>query len=118
MEITGTVVDQATGNAIPNVTIWEIAPDGRSAEIVGYSDMSGKYDVFINNQGSTINYVTDGYTGLTLPASQVLLSDQVLLQKDGSVSAKLTLSGIPAWVWLVLAGLGIFFIGDGKRKHG
>jgi hypothetical protein len=117
MELTGSVVDQANGNYIPNVTIWEIAPDGRSAEIIGYSDAAGKYDVFLNNANSNINYVVDGYTGLNIPAGQALLSDQVLLQKDGSVSAKLTLSGVPSWLWVLLAGIGIFFLSDNK-KHG
>jgi hypothetical protein len=115
MELTGTVVDQANGQSIPNVTIWEIAPDGRSAEIVGYSDASGKYDVFLNSSASNINFVTDGYTGLNIPAGQALLSDQVLLVKDGTLQAKFTLSGVPAWVWLLVAGVGIFLIGDKKN---
>jgi hypothetical protein len=40
----------------------------------------------------------------------------VLLAKDGALSAKFTLSGMPAWIWVLLAGIGIFFLGDGKRK--
>jgi hypothetical protein len=116
MELTGTVVDQANGKPIANVTIWEIAPDGRSAEIIGYSDGAGKYDVYINSSASNINFVTDGYTGTNIPAGQALLSDQVLLAKDGALSAKFTLSGMPAWIWVLLAGIGIFFLGDGKRK--
>jgi hypothetical protein len=117
MELTGTVVDQANGNTLANVTIWEIAPDGRSAEIIGYTDGSGKYDVFVNNAGSNINFVTDGYTGTNIPAGQALLSDQVLLVKDGTVQAKFTLSGMPAWVWVFLAGIAVFFIGDGKKRR-
>jgi hypothetical protein len=115
MEITGTVVDQATGKPLANVTIWEIAPDGQSAEVVGFSGNDGSYDVNINNAGSDVNFVSDGYQGTSIPASQALLSDQVLLAADSSVTAKLTLSGIPAWVWVLLAGLGIYFIGEGKK---
>lgn len=117
MEITGQVVEQATGKPVAGVTIWEISPDGQNAEVVGFAGPDGKYDVNINNAGSMVNFVQDGYTGLAIPTSQALLSDQVLLQKDGSVSAKLTLSGVPAWVWMLLAGIGIFFISDGKNKR-
>jgi hypothetical protein len=115
MEITGSVADQTTGKPLVNVTIWEISPDGQSAGVVGFTDGSGKYDVNISNPGSTVNYVIDGYTGTTIPASQAALSDQILLAPDGSVSATLSLSGIPAWVWVLLAALGIYFVGDGKK---
>ena len=115
MEITGVVTDQATGKPLANVTIWEIQPDGQSAEVVGFSGNDGSYDVNINNAGSDVNFVIDGYQGTSIPASQALLSDQVLLAKDGSVTAKLTLSNIPAWVWVLLAALGIYFINDGKK---
>lgn len=117
MEITGTVVDQATGIVLANVTIWEILPDGQSAEVIGFTDNSGKYDVNVNNAGSDINFVQDGYQGTSIPASQALLSDQVLLAKDSSVTAKLTLSGLPSWIWLLLAGLGIYFITDGTKRR-
>lgn len=116
MELTGKVVDQANGNGLANVTIWEISPDGQAAQVVGFSDNAGKYDVNINNAGSNLNFVQDGYLGVNIPASQALLSDQVLLQKDGSVSAKFTLSGLPAWVWYLLAAVGIYYIADGKKK--
>jgi hypothetical protein len=115
MELTGKVVDQANGQPIAGVQIWEIDPTGQNAQAVGFSGVDGSYDVFINNAGSTVNFVIDGYTGTVIPASQAMLSDQVLLAKDGSVSAKLTLSGVPAWVWLLLAGIGIFYF-DGHRK--
>jgi hypothetical protein len=117
MEVTGKVVDQANGNALVNVTIWEISPDGQNAEVIGFSGPDGKYDVNVRNAGSTINYVTDGYTGVSIPTSQALLSDQVLLAKDGSVTAKLSLSGFPAWLWLLVAGFGIYLITD-RKKHG
>jgi hypothetical protein len=116
MEITGTAVDQATGAALNNVTIWEILPDGQSAEVIGFTDSAGKYDVNVSNAGSDINFVLDGYQGTSIPASQALLSDQVLLQKSNTVTAKLSLSGFPAWVWLLLAGLGIYYITDGTKR--
>lgn len=116
MEITGSVADQSTGKTLANVTIWEISPDGQNANVIGFTNGSGAYDVNVENAGSDVNFVTDGYTGVSIPASQAALSDQVLLAPDGSVSAKLTLSGVPAWIWIVLAALGIYFIGDGKPK--
>ena len=116
MEISGSVADQSTGKTLANVTIWEISPDGQSAGVVGFTDASGKYDVDIQNTGSNVNFVVDGYTGVAIPASQAALSDQILLPPDGSVSAKLTLSGVPAWLWVLLAALGIYFVGDGKKK--
>lgn len=117
MEITGSVADQSTGKTLANVTIWEISPDGQNANVVGFTDGSGKYDVNVENPGSDVNFVIDGYTGISIPASQAALSDQVLLAPDGSVTAKLTLSGVPAWVWILLAALGIYFVnGDKKLK--
>jgi hypothetical protein len=115
MEITGSVADQTTGKALVNVTIWEISPDGQNANVVGFSDTNGAYDVNVENPGSDVNFVIDGYTGVSIPASQAALSDQVLLAPDGSVYAKITLSGIPSWVWVLLAALGIYFVSDGKK---
>ena len=116
MEIKGTVIDQGTGKPLANVTIWEIDPDGQAASVVGFSGGDGSYDVDIENPSSNVNFVSDGYTGTNIPASQAVLSDQVLLAKDGSVSAKLTLSGVPAWVWVILAAVGVWFVSDGKKK--
>jgi hypothetical protein len=116
MELTGTVVDQSTGLPIANVQIWEIDPDGQAASVIGYSDPKGNFDVQVTSASSSINFAQDGYTGVALPFAQAQNSDQVLLQPDGSVSAKITLSGIPSWVWVALAFVGIFFIGDGKKK--
>ena len=116
MELTGTVVDQSTGKPLANVTIWEIDPDGQAASVIGFSAANGSYDVDVSDPNSNINFVTDGYTGTNIPAAQAVLSDQVLLAKDGSVTAKFTLSGVPSWVWVLLAGLGIWFVGDGKKK--
>lgn len=117
MEVSGKVIDQANGQPLANVTIWEISSDGQSAEVVGFSDASGRYDVNINNAGSNINFVLDGYTGTNIPGSQVLLSDQVLLAKDGSITAKLTLSNVPPWVWLLLAAVGVYYIGNPKKRR-
>jgi hypothetical protein len=117
MEITGKVVDQQTGGALANVTIWEITPDGQSAEVIGYSDKSGSYDVNVYNAGSNVNFVLDGYTGTNIAASQALLSDQVLLQKEVGNSPKLSLSGVPSWLWLFLAAIGVYYIGNGKQKR-
>jgi hypothetical protein len=116
MELTGKVVDQSTGKPLANVTIWEIDPTGQNATVIGFSAADGSYDVNVGNPGSDVNFVIDGYTGTNIPASQALLSDQVLLPPDGSVTAKLTLSGVPAWVWLLLAGVGIWVLSDGKKK--
>jgi hypothetical protein len=116
MELVGSVADQVTGKPLANVTIWEISPDGQNANVIGFTDPSGKYDVDVENAGSNVNYVVDGYTGVSIPASQAALSDQILLATDGSVSAKLTLSGVPAWVWVVLAFVGIYYVSDGKKK--
>jgi len=116
MELRGKVVDQSNGNGLDSVTIWEISPDGQAAQVIGFSDYAGNYDVNVNNAGSNINFVQDGYLGVNIPASQALLSDQVLLQKEGSVSAKLTLSGFPKWVWYILAIVGVYYIADGNKK--
>lgn len=115
MEITGKVLDQATGKPLAGVTIWEIMPDGQSAEVVGFSDASGNYDVNVNNAGSNINYVLDGYQGTNISGGAAQLTDAVLLQRDGSFTAKLTLSNVPPWVWLLLATVGIYYLGDKKK---
>ena len=78
MEITGKVVDQATGKPLTNVTIWEIAPDGQSAEVVGFSGNDGSYDVNINNAGSDVNFVTDGYQGLAYQHHRHYISPNII----------------------------------------
>jgi|SRR6516164_247410 hypothetical protein len=116
MEITGTVVDQANGLPLQNVTIWEISPDGQNASVIGFTGAQGKFDVFASNAGSNLNFVTDGYTGVNIPVSQAILSDQVLLQKEGTVFSKFTLSSLPSWVWLLAAGLGFYLLTDKRKK--
>lgn len=116
MELTGKVVDQANGKPLNNVTIWEISPDGRTAEVLGYSDPSGNYDIVVSDAGSNINFVLDGYTGTNIAASQVAISDQVLLQKDTGIVAKLTLSGVPSWLWLFLAAIGVYYIAENPKR--
>jgi hypothetical protein len=117
MELKGKVFDQGTGAPLSGVTIWEIPPDGRSANVLGYSLPDGSFTIDVENSASTINFVTDQYLGLQIPAGQVAASDAVLLQKDGSITAKLTLSGLPAWLWVVAAFGFIFFIGDNKKRR-
>lgn len=117
MDLSGKVVDQANGNPLGNVTIWEISPDGRNAEVLGYTDPSGGYDIQVGDAGSTINFVLDGYTGTNISAAQVSISDQVLLQKDSAITAKLTLSGVPSWLWLFLAAIGVYYLGVEKPKR-
>jgi hypothetical protein len=116
MEITGSIADQSTGAPIPNVTIWELMPDGQSANVVGASDSSGKYDVELDNPASNVNYAVDGYTALSIPATQAANSDQVLLAKDGSITATLKLSNVPAWLWLLAGVTVVWLIGDDKKK--
>jgi hypothetical protein len=116
MEIKGSVADQANGSPIVGAQIWEILPDGRSAEVVGVTGVGGKYDVEISDPGSTVNFVIDGYTATAIPATQAAGSDQVLLAKDGSLQAKLTLSGVPAWLWMLAGVAFIFLIGDKKKR--
>jgi hypothetical protein len=116
MELTGSVADQSNGAPLVGVTVWEISPDGQSAFVVGITGAGGKYDVNIDNAGSNVNFALDGYTGLSIPASQALASDQVLLQKDGSLSATLKLSGVPSWVWVAVGFVVIFLVGDKKKK--
>lgn len=116
MELTGTVVNQANGQPIPNVTIWEISPDGQNATVIGFTGIAGTYDVNLNNAGSQVNFVKDGFQGVNIAGSQALLSDQVLLAPDGSITAKLSLSGFPAWFWLLVGGMLIFLVPD-KRKR-
>jgi hypothetical protein len=114
MELTGTVANQANGQPIPNVTIWEISPDGQNATVIGFTGIAGTYDVNLNNAGSQVNFVKDGYQGVNIAGSQALLSDQILLAPDPSI--KLSLSGFPAWFWLLVGGFLIFVIPDKKRK--
>lgn len=116
MELTGKVVDQANGKPLGAVTIWEIYPDGQNAEVLGYSDPSGNFDVQLNDPDSNVNFVLDGYTGTNIAAAQVALSDQVLLAKDNGITAKFTLSGVPSWLWLFMAAIGIYYIGTGKPR--
>lgn len=116
MTLTGSVADQSNGNYLPFVQIWEIPAAGREAWVVGTTDQFGKYSVDVDPT-STVNFVTDGYTGVVIAGSQAALADQVLLAPDGSLTAKLTLSGFPAWLWVVLGGAFIFLIGDGKKKR-
>ena len=110
------ILDGDTGAKLPGVEIWEIAADGRSAFIIGSSDDAGNYDVNLEDGYSNVNYVTDGYTGLNITAAQAAGSDAVLLRKDvATVPAKLSLASIPAWVWVLLAAVGIYYVGE-KRK--
>lgn len=114
MEITGVVVDQSNGQPLTNVTIWEISPDGQAAQVIGFTGTLGKFDVNVSNPGSTINFVTDGYTGIVIPASQAALSDQVLLQREGQTN-KFALSSLPTWVWYLVAGLGLYLLTEKKK---
>jgi hypothetical protein len=116
MTISGSIADQSNGKVIPNATIWEIPPDGQSAWVVGVTDYKGAYSIDVD-PSSTVNFVADGYTGVVIPGSQAALADQVLLAPDGSLTAKISLSGFPAWLWVVLGGAFIFLIGDGKKKR-
>lgn len=116
MQLTGKVVDQATGAPLGGVTVWEIAPDGQSAEVLGYTDPAGNYDVALSSDASNINFVRDGYTGTNITAMQAAVSDQVLLQKESAITAKFSLSGVPSWLWLFLAAIGVYYIGTGKPQ--
>jgi hypothetical protein len=116
MTLTGKVFDSTNGKPLVNVTVWEIDNDGQAANVIGFTDGAGSYSVAVDSSDSNINFVTDGYTGVSIPATQAQASDAVLLVPDGSVTAKLTLSGIPSWVWVVLAFAGIFFLDNGKKK--
>jgi hypothetical protein len=115
MELKGSIADQGTGTPLANVTIWEIDNDGQAANVIGFSDSQGNYDVQVDDPTSTINYVVDGYTGTAIPYSQASSSDQILLAKDGSLTAKLTISNVPAWLWLLAGITFVWFIGDGKK---
>jgi hypothetical protein len=116
MEVSGKVVDQATGLPVKNATIWEFDPNGTEAWVLGYSLNDGSYKVQVENADSNLNFVADGYIGTNIPAMQAAGSDQTLLQRDNTITAKLTLSNIPAWVWVLLAAFGIYYIGDEKKK--
>lgn len=116
MNLTGSVADQSNGTPIKNATIWEVSQDGQSANVVGFTDPAGKFSVDIDSTNSTINFVQDGYTGVTIPAIQALASDQILLAPDGSFSAKVTLQNVPSWLWVLVGATVIFLIGDGKKK--
>lgn len=116
MTLTGSVADQSNGKLIPNATIWEYADDGRSAWVIGNTDYKGAYSVEVD-PGTTVNFVADGYTGVSIPGDQAAMADQILLAPDGSLTAKISLSGFPAWLWIVLGGAVIFLIGDGKKKR-
>lgn len=116
MELTGSVADQKTGKPLPNVTIWEIPADGQSAQVIGYTDYAGRYDVNTAVSDSTVNFAQDGYTSTAIPVLQASNSDQILLPPDGSIVATLKLSGVPSWLWLFVGGLVVLFIGDSKKR--
>lgn len=117
MQLTGTVADQSNGKLLPNVTIWEISPDGQDAQVIGFTGLVGSYNVNLNNAGSTVNFVKDGYQGASFAGSQALLSDQVLLAPEGALTAKVSFTGIPTWLWVVVGGILIFLLPDGKKKR-
>jgi hypothetical protein len=116
MQLSGTVVNQANGQPLANVTIWEISPDGQAAQVIGFSGSVGTYAVNLNNAGSTVNFVKDGYQGVTIPGSQALLSDQVLLAPDAAITAKISFAGLPSWVWFLVGGILIFSVSDKKKR--
>jgi len=115
MQLTGQVVDQTTGKPIAGATIWEFLADGRSANVIGYSDSNGRYTVNVVNDNSNVNFSQDGYQGTNISAVQAGNSDQVLLAPDGSFSANITFRNVPTWLW-VLAGVGFIYLLNDKKK--
>lgn len=115
MQLTGSVADQKTGKPLAGAQVWEISADGGSAVQIGATDYAGRYDVDISDPQSTVNFAMDGYTSTAIPVQQAANSDQVLLPPDGSIIATLKLSGVPSWLWLLVGGLVVLFIGDGKK---
>jgi hypothetical protein len=116
MTLTGKVFDSTNGKPLVNVTVWEIDNDGQAANVIGFTDGAGNYSVDVDSTDSNINFVTDGYTGVSIPANQAAASDAVLLVPDGSLTATLKISNVPAWVWLLAGVTFIWMVGDGKRK--
>ena len=110
MELKGMVMDQQTGNPLPGVTVWEISADGRSANVLGYSDKSGNYDVMLSDPQSDVNFILDGYTGTNIQGTQAQTIDAVLLSPLPVPATKNKLSAIPAWAWWIVAGAGIYYL--------
>jgi hypothetical protein len=115
MNITGSVVSMLTGAPLKNVTIWEIQPDGRGAWVIGTTDSNGNYNVSTDSDISNVNFAIDGYTGESLPVSQVMNTDQILLAPSNMATASVTVKNIPGWVWL-LVSVSVIYLLDNKRK--
>ena len=113
MTVTGSVVDSASGAAVPGATVWEMASDGRSASVLGYADGSGNFNVNANGN-LQLMFSADNYTSASLLPYQVAESGTVALDKDGTMSANIQLK-FPTWLWAVLGV--VLLIGTQKKKR-
>lgn len=111
MNVSALVADRVTGKAIPGVTVWGYAPDGQSAEVLGYTDSDGNFEIPVN--GITIAFEKDGYTGLQIPDDMITEGGTITLSQ--SVSS-IVGNSLPAWVWEVIVLIGFVFLASKKKR--
>lgn len=111
MNLSGKIIDGVTGKPLANVTIWEIPPGGTEAFVSGTSDSSGSYLIDISG-ASSINFVTDGYTGVNYPSGGLAAGEIVSLFPVSVLTGSFHIN-IPSWFYVLL---GLFLIALPEKK--
>lgn len=112
MDVSGLIADRITGKPLAGVTIWSYSNDGQTANVIGYSDSDGNFEIPVN--GLTVAFEKDGYTGLQTPDDMINEGGTITLTQ--SMTAMVA-KNFPPWLIEVLIVIGIYLATTkGKRK--
>jgi hypothetical protein len=107
----GKVVSSETNIPLPGVTVWQMSPDGTSAEILGYAGPDGSFDVS-PDPGFSLMFALDGYDSVNRPG---LNGPGNIVAMDPDTAVTVTIKK-NSWLLIVAALLGLFML-DTKKKR-
>lgn len=103
MYVTGVVSDSISGKPIGGVTVWSMAADGRSSEVLGYADKAGNFALNAPDN-LQLMFAADHYLSAAFAPYMVAESNSVQLDPEGSVTATLS-AKFPSWILMALGAL-------------